>query len=73
MLCKHNDLSQFPAERTPSTRLPENEGVAADKVLPQLRFFPYLFVGEGKTRLFQRNPARDLELICERCLTLITD
>lgn len=48
MLCKHNDLSPFPAERTPWTRFSENEGVAADKVLPQLQLL-YLFVGEGKT------------------------
>lgn len=57
MLCKHNDLSPFPAERTPSTRFPENEGVAADKVLPQLQFS--LFVCGG---------GEDVSLSAESCL-----
>lgn len=52
MLCKHNDLSQFPAERTPSTRLPENEGVAADKVLPQMRFSLICLRGRGRRESF---------------------
>lgn len=56
MLCKHNDFVTLPAERTPSTRSPENEGAAANKVLPQPRFS--LFVCGG---------GEDVSLSAESC------